>query len=63
VGSMLYQAFEKACAEAGCTSMKAITTLGNEGSVRFHEALGWKAEKRENYAGQGRARVVFTKAL
>ena len=24
--------------------MKAITTLGNDGSVRFHEALGWIAQ-------------------
>lgn len=63
VGSMLYQAFEKACADAGCTSMKAITTLGNEGSVRFHEALGWQADTRRNYAGRGRARVVFSKDL
>lgn len=63
VGSLLYDAFEGACIKAGCTSMKAITTLGNDGSVRFHEALGWSSERVDDYAGPGRTRVVFTKAL
>jgi ribosomal protein S18 acetylase RimI-like enzyme len=63
VGSLLYQAFEEACAKAGCQSMKAMTTLGNQGSVRFHEALGWSSQQVEDYAGPGRARVVFTKSL
>lgn len=63
VGSMLYRAFEEACLAAGCTTMKAITTLGNDGSVRFHEALGWAVEEVGDYAGPGRARVVFSKSL
>jgi GNAT superfamily N-acetyltransferase len=63
VGALLYQAFERACRAAGCTGMKAITTLGDDGSVRFHEALGWKSERMEDYAGPGRTRIVFTKSL
>ncbi len=63
VGTRLYEGFEKAAARNRCTSLKAITTLGNEGSVRFHEALGWKVEEVPNYAGPGRARIVFTKSL
>jgi GNAT superfamily N-acetyltransferase len=63
VGTRLYQGFERACADAGCQKLKAITTLGNDGSVRFHEALGWLTEEVENYAGPGRTRVVFTKPL
>ncbi len=63
VGSMLYGAFEQACTKAGCLSMKAITTLGNQGSMRFHEALGWSFEQVDDYAGPGRTRVVFTKML
>ncbi len=63
VGSILYQAFEQACVQAGCKSMKAITTLGNEGSVQFHEALGWSVEQVDDYAGPGRARLVFAKRL
>lgn len=63
VGTRLYEGFEKAAARKRCTSLKAITTLGNQGSVRFHEALGWKVEEVADYAGPGRARVVFTKSL
>jgi hypothetical protein len=43
--------------------MKAITTPGNEPSIRFHAALGWKVEELDGYAGPGRRRVVFTKPL
>ena len=63
VGTLLYQTFERRCTEAGCISLKAITTLGNDGSVRFHEALGWRSEQVDDYAGPGRARIVFTKRL
>jgi len=63
VGSMLYQAFEQTCAKAGCKTMKAITTLGNDGSTRFHDSLGWSCEQVDDYAGPGRARIVFTKTL
>jgi GNAT superfamily N-acetyltransferase len=63
VGSMLYKGFEESCRAAGCKAMKAITTLGNDGSVRFHEALGWAVAQTDDYAGPGRARIVFTKQL
>jgi hypothetical protein len=43
--------------------MKAITTLGNEASVRFHQALGWAMAEVEDYAGPGRMRIVFTHDL
>ncbi|MSP23897.1 MAG: GNAT family N-acetyltransferase [Myxococcales bacterium] len=63
VGARLYGSFEEACRAAHCARLKAVTTLGNDGSVRFHEALGWRTEVVEDYAGVGRARVVFTKPL
>lgn len=63
VGTLLYQMFEKRCAAAGCSAMKAITTQGNEGSVRFHRALGWNSEEVADYAGPGRTRIVFSKRL
>jgi GNAT superfamily N-acetyltransferase len=63
VGSLLYKGFEDSCRAAGCKSMKAITTLGNDGSVRFHEALGWAVHELGDYAGPGRARIVFSKSL
>jgi len=63
VARMLYTAFADDCARDGCRSLKAITTHGNEGSVRFHQALGWNVAEIEDYAGPGRMRIVFTKDL
>ena len=63
VASALYKGFEAACVEEGCNQMKAITTTGNAGSIRFHEAMGWQTERDPDYAGRGRARVIFTKPV
>lgn len=63
VGRLLYDRFVKECADAGCVRMKAITTPGNEGSIRFHVALGWHVQEIDDYAGPGRRRIVFTKQL
>jgi GNAT superfamily N-acetyltransferase len=63
VGRLLYSAFESDCRREGCTQLKAITTLGNEGSVVFHQTQGWTMQEVEDYAGPGRLRIVFTKSL
>ena len=63
VAKVLYAAFEEDCLREGCRQIKAITTLGNEASVGFHQALGWSTVEVEDYAGPGRLRIVFTKAL
>ncbi len=63
VARLLYTAFEDDCRDAGCIRLKAITTLGNDGSVRFHEALGWSVAQVADYAGPGRTRVLFEKGL
>ena len=63
VGRLLYSKFTTAAADAGCTRLKAITTTGNEGSLRFHLAQGWQAQEIDDYAGPGRKRIVFTKEL
>jgi GNAT superfamily N-acetyltransferase len=63
VGRMLYAAFIETCRAAGSQRIKAITTLGNDGSKAFHLALGWDAREVDDYAGPGRRRVVFTKDL
>ncbi len=63
VGRLLYASFTETCRKAGCLEMKAITTLGNEGSQRFHLAQGWNASEVEDYAGPGRKRIVFTRGL
>ncbi len=59
----MYESFTDTCAAADCVRMKAITTLGNEGSQRFHLALGWEASEIDDYAGPSRKRIVFTKDL
>lgn len=61
VGRLLYEAFEEDCRKAGVARMKAITTLGNEGSQVFHQVLGWDMVEIEDYAGPGRPRIVFSK--
>ncbi len=63
VGKELYVAFEQRCRAAGAQRLKAITTVGNENSVAFHEALGFTVREDADYAGPGRARIVFTKEL
>jgi GNAT superfamily N-acetyltransferase len=63
VGRLLYGTFETECLRAGAHRMKAVTTLGNELSQRFHQALGWDMCEHSDYAGAGRARMVFTKNL
>lgn len=63
VGRLLYTDFTERCRGLGCTLMKAITTTGNDGSLRFHQAMGWQQEELDDYAGRGRRRVVFTREL
>ncbi len=63
VGRRLYAKFTERAVAAGCTKLKAITTTGNEGSIRFHLAQGWAAQEIDDYAGPGRKRIVFSKEL
>jgi GNAT superfamily N-acetyltransferase len=63
VGKELYRYFAEACRRAGLTQIKAIATVGHEGSLKFHQAMGFTAQETPDYAGPGRARVVFIKAL
>ena len=63
VGGALYQHFTMACAADGARRLKAITTRGNEGSIRFHEAQGFAVHTDSDYAGRDRMRGIFTKDL
>ncbi|MGF1465808.1 MAG: GNAT family N-acetyltransferase [Sandaracinaceae bacterium] len=63
VGKRLYEHFAERARQAGAARLKAITTVGNEVSVRFHRALGFAVREDPDYAGPGRSRVVFTKRL
>jgi ribosomal protein S18 acetylase RimI-like enzyme len=59
VARALYEEFARRAEAQGATQLKAITTIGNEGSVEFHRAMGFRCEEVEDYAGPGRARYVF----
>jgi len=63
VGRLLYDRFTEECRALRCVGMKAITTPGHEGSIRFHVAVGWNVQEVDDYAGPGRRRIVFTKPL
>ena len=63
VAKALYDEFERRARMHGATRIRCITTPGNEGSVLFHGALGYRVETVPDYAGPGRDRVVFTKEL
>jgi GNAT superfamily N-acetyltransferase len=63
VGRILYETFTERCEQLGCVPMKAITTTGNEGSIRFHQALGWSTAEVDDYAGRDRRRIVFAKDI
>lgn len=63
VGKELYRHFQESCKRAGLAELKAIGMVGHEGSLRFHGALGFEVREVPDYAGPGRARVVFTKSL
>jgi len=64
LGRALYGAFGEAARGQGAVRLKAITSVGNEGSIAFHRSLGFDARVREEYNGPGQPpRVVFTRDL
>lgn len=63
VGRALYAEFSRHARTEGAVALKAITTPGNTGSVDFHRALGYSVDLVEDYAGPGRARYVFSRAI
>jgi GNAT superfamily N-acetyltransferase len=63
LGRRLYGAFADAAHREGALRMKAVTSVGNTGSIAFHRRLGFDAEVIEDYNGPGRAMVVFHRDL
>ncbi|MFG2790928.1 GNAT family N-acetyltransferase [Streptomyces sp. NPDC048419] len=63
LGRELYAAFTEAARQQGAVRLKAITSLGNTGSVAFHRSLGFDVRVEEDYNGPGEDRVVFSRAL
>jgi ribosomal protein S18 acetylase RimI-like enzyme len=63
LGRALYEAFTEAARRQGAVRLKAITSVGNEGSIAFHRRLGFDVRVEAEYNGPGQPRVVFTRAL
>lgn len=63
VARALYEEFARRAEQSGAARLKAITTVGNQGSVEFHRALGFRIEEVPDYAGPGRSRYVFTRDI
>jgi ribosomal protein S18 acetylase RimI-like enzyme len=59
----LYDAFARHARARGASEMKAVTTPTNAGSIAMHEALGMSPVLVDDYAGPGRARIVFARQL
>jgi GNAT superfamily N-acetyltransferase len=63
LGRRLYAAFADAAHRHGALRLKAITSLGNTGSIAFHRRLGFDAKIVDDYNGPGQAMVVFHRVL
>ncbi len=63
LGRSLYEAFARAAHTDGARTLKAITSVGNTGSIDFHRSLGFTASTVEDYNGPGRPMVVFERDL
>ncbi len=64
IGRELYDRFFAVVAKEGRTRVRCVTSPVNEGSVAFHESLGFVAERvAEDYDGPGEDRVLFVKQL
>ncbi|GAA2447442.1 GNAT family N-acetyltransferase [Streptomyces sp. NPDC051041] len=63
LGRRLYAAFAQAAREQGARRLKAVTSVGNTGSLAFHRSLGFGTRVVEDYHGPGRPMAVFERPL
>lgn len=64
IGRELYERFFAAVAAQGRSRVRCVTSPVNEGSVAFHESLGFLAGTvAKDYDGPGEDRVLFVKHL
>ncbi len=64
IGRELYMRFFAVVSAEGRTRVRCVTSPLNEGSVAFHESLGFSAERvAADYDGPGEDRVLFVKPL
>ncbi|MFE3603024.1 GNAT family N-acetyltransferase [Streptomyces sp. NPDC059096] len=63
LGRRLYGAFTEAARGQGARRLKAITSVGNTGSLAFHRRLGFTVEMVEDHDGPGRPMAVLHRDL
>ena len=64
IGRTLYERFFDEVREQGRSVVRCVTSPANEGSVAFHEALGFEVDRvAEDYDGPGEDRVLLLKRL
>ena len=64
LGRALYERFFEAARASGRTSVRCVTSPVNQGSLAFHEAMGFRVERVvEDYDGPGEDRVLLVKQL
>jgi predicted GNAT superfamily acetyltransferase len=64
VGRELYERFFAAARSHGRRTVSCVTSPRNEGSLAFHQAIGFEpSEPQSGYDGPGEDRVVLTRAL
>jgi ribosomal protein S18 acetylase RimI-like enzyme len=64
LGRDLYERFFAAARAHGRSLVRCVTSPANEGSIRFHERMGFEIEREaENYDGSGESLILFLKRL
>jgi ribosomal protein S18 acetylase RimI-like enzyme len=64
VGRALYERFFDEVREEGRSVVRCVTSPANEGSVAFHEALGFEVDRVvPDYDGPGEDRVLLVRTL
>ena len=64
VGAALYERFFEEARAQGRSVVRCVTSPANEGSVGFHEALGFEVDRVvPDYDGPGEDRVLLVKRL
>jgi ribosomal protein S18 acetylase RimI-like enzyme len=63
LGRRLYGVFAEAAERQGARRLKAITSVGNTGSIAFHRRVGFDVSVIDDYNGPGRPMAVFRRDL
>ncbi len=63
LGAQLYERFMATCRARGVRRLKAIAASADERARKFHARLGFETREDVDYAGAGRARIVFSRDL